>query len=65
MPSPAPSAESVGNGNLKQIACSREETIESLSAKVNLPPLYCPPITRKRCMRIPDLSCVLSSRNHR
>ena len=35
MPSPAPSAGPVGNGSLKQIACSREETIESLSAKVS------------------------------
>ncbi|CAL5223884.1 g6477 [Coccomyxa viridis] len=34
VPSPATSAGPVGNGSLKQIACSREETIESLSAKV-------------------------------
>ena len=36
MPSPASSTEPVGNGNLKKVACSREETIETLSAKVSL-----------------------------
>lgn len=61
MPSPAPSAEPVGNGNLKQIACSREETIESLSAKVSLPSLFCPPMISKHCMRISGLTCSLSS----
>ena len=34
MPSPAPSAVPGSNGNLKRVACSREETVESLAAKV-------------------------------